>query len=208
MDNQNSMPPAAINESPDYIRWYDRQPKLSLACKLLFRFSDEIKSLISEAVLIIIVREFKQNKKPEQVRTLGGEKILGLHKSKNRRREYDVNPHLHQAMNEIYLLSEGDRDFMAEHILSMVHYIQHYLQTHQIIKTQASLEEVPSSTCVYLQSGNPSATLFLKHLRLEFCQKLKSGGKLAVANSGLEIIENDTRTNGADMKVRYTDQPL
>ncbi len=208
MDNKEPPSPAAMNKSPDYIRWYDRQPKLSQACKLLFHFPDEIKSLISEAVLIIVDREFKQDKKPEQVRTLGGEKILGLHKSKNRRREYDINPHLHQAMNDIYLLSDSQRDFMAEHILNMVEYIQHDLQTRQISQSGLTLAEVPAITSRYLQSGDPGVTLFLKHLRLEFCQKSKNGEKPTFSNSVLQIVENDAQTNGTDMKIRYKDMPL
>ncbi len=197
-----------MNESPDYIRWYDRQPKLSQACKLLFSFPDEIKSLISEAVLIIAEREFKQNKKPEQVRTLGGEKILGLHKSKNRRREYDINPHLHQAMNDIYLLSDSQRDLMAERILNMVQYIQHELKTRKISQAEPTLAEAPALASAYLQSGDPGVALFLRHLRLEFCQKSKNGETLTFNTPALQIVEYDVQTNGTDMKIRHKDLPL
>ena len=197
-----------MNQSSSYIRWYDRQPKLSEACKLLFGFPDEIKSLISEAVLIIADREIKQKEQREQMRSLGSEKILGLYKSKNRRREYDINPYLHQAMNYLYLLSEKNRDFMAEHILKMVHYIQHYLQTCHITETPPSMEDVATITNLYIHSGDPEVKSFLKQLHYEFCLKLQDGKSPTLPNPLLDIIENVTQINGSGMKISHRDLPL
>lgn len=188
----------------NFVRWYDRQPKLSQACKLLFAFPDEIKSVISEAILIIANQEFRQKEQREQMRSLGREKILGLYKSKNRRREYDINPLLHQAMNYLYLLSEEKRDFMAEHVLTMVSYIQDYLQACQVTENKPSLENVTLITDLYVKSGDKAVKTFLKQLRFEFCEKLHEGKKPA-ASSLLNGSESIRQVEGSGMRVKHFD---
>src|SRR5690606_18151945 len=103
-----------------YKRWYDRQPRLSQAVRLMMLFPDEVKSIISDGIMLLANREFQVSEQMNSFRTLGSEKILGLYKSKNKRREYDQNELLHKAMNYLYILSEKNQDFMAEHILQLV----------------------------------------------------------------------------------------
>lgn len=164
-----------MGESESFQRWYDSRPKMSQAARLMFAFPDEIQTIISEATLFIADREFRENERERSVRSLGREKVLGLHKSKNRRREYDDNPHLHQAMNYLYVLSEDNREFIAEHILKMVRYIQHYLETCQITEIAPRIEEVAEVTRMYVQSGEKEVEIFLKKLREEFLRKMIAG---------------------------------
>ena len=57
---------------------------------------------------------------------------MGLHKSKNRRREYDDNGTMHKMMNYLYILGNDNQDYMAKKVLELVHYIQDYLNAVQI----------------------------------------------------------------------------
>ncbi|WP_373532716.1 hypothetical protein [Vampirovibrio sp.] len=194
-----------MSDANNFVRWYDSRPKLSQAARLLFTFPDEIKSIISEAVLIIADREFRQDEKERHIRSLGYEKILALHKSKSRRREYDENQHLHQAMNYLYLLSEDNREFMAEHILKMVRYIQHYLETCMITQTAPSLDEIAEITTLYIKSGDESVKLFLKNLRHEFCEKLLDGKEPTINDPLLAMLDSIAKQDSSGMRLSKLD---
>ncbi len=153
-------------------RWYDRQPKLAQAVRLMFLFPVEIKSLICEGLMVIANREFEINEANNSFRTLGADKVLGMHKSKNRRREYDQHDTLHKAMNYLYILSEGNQDLMADHILQLVNYIHQYLSTCQAFKQEPTVEEVARITTTYVEKGNKEVELFLDQLRKEFHRKI------------------------------------
>src|SRR5690242_14856760 len=98
-----------MTQQSTFKRWYDRQPKLSQAFKLIILLPDEVRSIISESLMLIANREFNANERENSFRTLGHDKILGLHKSKNKRREYDQNELLHKAMNYLYILSDDNQ---------------------------------------------------------------------------------------------------
>ena len=153
-------------------RWYDRQPRLAQGVRMLFLFPSEVKSIVSEATVLIANREFQDTEELQSFRTLGTDKILGLHKSKNKRREYDQNELLHKAMNYLYILSNENQDFMAEHILKMVQYIQDYLSACKAFQTEPSVEEVAQVTAAYVEGGAPEAEALLAKLREEFYQKM------------------------------------
>lgn len=200
-----------MGESESFQRWYDSRPKMSQAARLMFAFPDEIQTIISEATLFIADREFRENERERSVRSLGREKVLGLHKSKNRRREYDYNPHLHQAMNYLYVLSEDNREFIAEHILKMVRYIQHYLETCQIAETAPRIEDVAEVTRRYVQSGEKEVEIFLKKLREEFLRKMIAGKSPNMGESKDAIVKflDDMATqDGTGMKISRLDLGL
>jgi hypothetical protein len=194
-----------MSEPNNFVRWYDSRPKISQAARLLFIFPDEIKSIISEAILLIADKEFRQEEKERQVRSLGREKILGLHQSKNRRREYDQNPHLHQAMNYLYILSEDNREFMAEHILKMVQYIQCHLETCQLAQRTPDLKEVAEIVHIYIKSGDESVKLFLKQLRHQFYDKLRDGKQSTVPDPIVVVLDKISKQDDSGMKITKLD---
>jgi len=169
-----------MSNAEPYKRWHDRQPRLAQAVKLLILLPDEVKNIISEAMIELANREFEEGKKNGATRTLGGEKAMGLHKSKNRRREYDVNETLHKAMNYLYILSDEGQDFMAEHILTLVKYIHSYFAACKEFQLDPSPEHIAGITTTYVSRGSQEAEKFLKQLREEFYIKVfspKNGAK-------------------------------
>lgn len=161
-----------MNESIKPKRWYDRQPKLAQAVRLMFLFPVEIKSLICEGLVLIANREFDVNETNNSFRTVGVEKVLGMHKSKNRRREYDQNEVLHKAMNYLYILSEENQDLMADHILELVNYIHEYLSACQAFKKEPTIEDVARITQTYVEKGSQEVARFLEELRRHFHRQL------------------------------------
>src|SRR5687768_3105757 len=141
-----------MSEAKSFKRWYERQPRLAQAVHLLTILPDEIRSILGEAMLVLANKEFEATKY-ETGRSLGGDKVLGLYKSKNKRREYDQNETLHKAMNYLYILSEENQDFMADHVLNLLEYIQTYFASCQEFKANPSFDDVATIASTYVESG-------------------------------------------------------
>lgn len=194
-----------MSEPNNFVRWYDSRPKISQAARLLFILPDEIKSVISKAILVIADKEFREEEREQQIRSLGREKIMGLHQSKNRRREYDQNSHLHQAMNYLYILSEDNREFMAEHILKMVQYIQYHLETCQLAQRTSDLKDVAEIVAIYVKSGDEGVKPFLKKLRYEFYEKLLDGKQSVVPDPIMIVLDKISKQDDSGMKISKQD---
>jgi hypothetical protein len=187
-----------MSDAPFYNRWYDRHVNLSLAVKLLLLFPDAVQSIVCEAIMLIADREFDANEKMKSFRTLGRERILGLYKSKNKRRDYDQNELMHRAMNYLFILSEDNREFMADHILKMVQYIEHYFQTCHRAQMNPSPETIADITRTYMENGGKETEQFLHQLREEFYQKLLTGQGVAPR---INCRESISTKGSSDMRV-------
>lgn len=161
-------------EKSNYKRWYDRQPKLAKAVQLISLMPNEIKTIVCEALMVIANRELDQSEQDNSFRTLGSEKIMGVHKAKNKRRDYDRNEMLHKTMTYLYILSDDGQDQIADHILNMVHYIQQYFQACQEFKVEPQLEQIGEITRHYIERGGKEVQIFLRNLREAFSLKFKS----------------------------------
>ena len=159
-----------MNSNPK--RWYERQPKLSQAVRLMFLFPVEIKAVICDGIMVIANREFDASERMNGFKTLGVEKTMAIHKSKNKRREYDQHEVLHKAMNYLYILSEENQDAMSDHILQLVNYIHQYLSTCQAFKADPTLEDVAEITNTYVQRGNAEVERFINNLRKEMHSRI------------------------------------
>lgn len=150
-------------------RWYERQPQLALSVRVLTLLPDEVCSVLGEGLLKLMQDEGHETFMEKRYRSLGTEKVLGLHKSKNRRREYDKTEILHKAMNNLYLLSDESQDFIAAHILLMASFIQRYMANYLGYKPGGTLEELGEMAQRFMSEQSPEeVATFLKKLREEF----------------------------------------
>lgn len=193
-----------MSEPESFKRWYERQPKLSQAVKLLIILPDEVRTIIGEALMLLANREFEMSKYSEGSRSLGGDKVLGLYKSKNRRREYDQNETLHQAMNYLYILSDENQDFMAVHILKMLDYMQQYFATCREFNTEPSLEDVAALMQQYVIQGSVEVERFLKRLRDELYKMLLNNQDPSAAPPSTVVTPSDTTTKDNSEGMRVT----
>ncbi|MGE0201448.1 MAG: hypothetical protein AB7P76_10825 [Candidatus Melainabacteria bacterium] len=154
-----------MNPPPSRKRWYDRQPRLAEAVRILSHLPDEVTNVLSEGVVVIANRDFNIGNALHDVKSLGMEKIMGLHKSKNKKRLYDQNPTLHKAMNYLYILENDNQDVMADHILTLMTFIQEYLSTCKIFQADASQDDIAKITKIYVEQGGPEVRRFLDSLR-------------------------------------------
>lgn len=153
-----------ISENIKFIRWYQKQPRLDQAVKLLVALPDALQTIVSDAMLSRLQREYSSSQQEQAFRSLGLEKITGLNKSKNRRREYDCNPGLHNAMNHIYVLPGEDQDYMALYALKLLDFVKRYLAHCKTAQVPPSFKELDGLAQVYVQMGVPQAERHMERL--------------------------------------------
>lgn len=183
-------------------RQYDRSHELAQAVNILTLMPDEIRSIISESVLNLMHQEYEETMQEKHYRSLGSDKILGLHKAEHRRRAYDQNPILHRAMSHFYILSETAQDYMGKHILAMLNYIQSYLDTCGELQQDPSLEDVAAITQRYIEKGSAETEAFLKELWNKFY--IKVFGHSETSNPSRKLDE-DIGSTQEGMKISKLD---
>lgn len=173
-----------------YKRWYDRNAQLSQAVRVVMIFPDEIKDIICIGLMFLANKEFQIQEQLSNFRSVGSDKIMGLHKSKNRRREYDDNATMHKMMNYLYILQHENQDFMAEKTLDLVNYIQEYLSAVQVFQANMSLEEVADITNAYVKEGGEEAQQLLTSIKQKLHQELLASGKIDENTKAADFIED------------------
>jgi hypothetical protein len=151
-----------------YQRWYDKHKTVSKSVKLLETFPEEIQVIISEGIVRLATRECQAGELMDNLRSLGPEKVLGIFKSKNKRRSYDNNSSVHQAMNYLYIMTDENRLLIAGQVIEIVNFIYDYLKECKEFKMSAQLEDVSSITQSYIESGSDEARRMLAGIRQRF----------------------------------------
>jgi hypothetical protein len=162
----------AEQDQPELRRWYDLDPTVSKAVRLLESFPSDIQTLISEGALRLAEQECRINELMANLRSLGPEKVLGIHKSKNKRRAYDQNLAVHHAMNALYALSQVNRQLIGERVLDLMNCILEYIRVCKGYEIDPSVEEVGAIAQAYVELGPEEAKALLQYLEKRFKNKL------------------------------------
>ena len=90
-------------------RWYDQpgQESIRTSLKFLTSLPDEFLTIVAEGILKVAENEFK----PAELKALGVEKVMAIHKSKNKARPEDNNPYLHKSVNYLAIMSSFQQRF-------------------------------------------------------------------------------------------------
>lgn len=105
-----------IGRSIGYTRWYDQTPEMSQAVRLMERISTTKQQWIAHTI-VSLMPLYQVTRRTDGLKKLGTEKVIGLLKSKVKRRWYDHDPLVHQAFNHLYLMDEDARHEMAVKVL-------------------------------------------------------------------------------------------
>ncbi|HEY9685484.1 MAG TPA: hypothetical protein V6C52_00765 [Coleofasciculaceae cyanobacterium] len=155
-------------------RWYDQRPELTECIVLVEAFPEEIYAIICQGAICMVEKEFEAHLMLSSLKSLGSEKILGLYKSKHKRRKMDCEPHFHQLMNYFYILSPQNRLFMAGLIKELVGYIHQYFESCRIYHQPVTREDIIGITRCYVDKGGEEAQAFLESLQLHFQQRIRN----------------------------------
>ncbi len=106
-------------------RWYDSHPQISKALDILEEMPHQYRQVISRAI-IYYTEENKLLGTPEELKSLGHEKVLGLIQSKARRRWYDQDPTMHRAINNVLLMTGDERSKLSYRLTVALESIESY----------------------------------------------------------------------------------
>lgn len=145
-------------------RWYDNKPNIVKSVKLLETFPPEIQKIIAEGIIDLANSEYEASEILKSYKSLGSEKIMGLHKSQSKSRTLDQTPETFKAMSYMYVLSPENQNFMAQKIVEVSEFIFQYFKTCQVFSEKPSTEEVRTITETYIQKGSKETEQFLAAL--------------------------------------------
>lgn len=186
-----------LNPEQQTQRWYDRHKTVSKSVKLLETFPLEIQAIIADGIVMLAERECQAHELLANLRSLGPEKVLGIYKSKNRRRSYDRNSTVHEAMNYLYILSEENRLFIANQVIELVNFIYDYLKSCRQYKLDARTDDVAELTKTYIESGAADAQQLLEQLQQRFStsitEAITKGEELFNGEAGMKIRDERSR---------------
>lgn len=107
-----------MSKNIGFTRWYDRIPELSQAVRQLEKASSDHQHLICQSVVHYNDAVLGHRTSTDGgLKKLGTQKVMGLLKSKSKRRWYDQDPLLHQAFNYLYMMDDTERYRVALRIL-------------------------------------------------------------------------------------------
>jgi len=149
-------------------RWYDQNKTLSTSIQMLESFPMEIQGLIADSMIVVAERECKADKLMDELKSLGAEVVLGLYKSKNKRRGYDDNPSMHKAMNYLYILPDTNRTFMGEQIRDVIQHVYTYFQACKSANIEPNLQDVATITKTYGQAGAVETQAVVQKLQVQY----------------------------------------
>jgi hypothetical protein len=128
-----------IGRGLGFTRWYDRISELSQAVRLL----EKAPYLQQQVIATIIVGSMQLHHLTQRsehgLKKLGSEKVIGLMKSKGKRRWYDQDPLMHQAFNYLYIMDDVLRHEMAVKILITLNALEESARKEVPEKDQYSL---------------------------------------------------------------------
>ncbi len=149
-------------------RFYEEDSTVYKAVETIFLFPDEIQRIIAKGFEFLAERDCDAVELMKAVRTLGSEKILGLHKSKRKLRHYDQNPQFHNAMNYLFLMSPESRLFLAKKILELIGFMQDYFKICREYGQNPDTKTCEKISDVYIELGPVAARVFIVQLDEKF----------------------------------------
>lgn len=146
-------------------RWYDQQATVSRSVTLIESFPTEFQVILGESILSLAESHCNVQDVMAELRSLGPEKVLSLFKSKSKRRSYDNQQELHQAMNYLFVLPDESRIFIASHIITLGNYFNEYFKICKEGGVQPSSHIARQVSKAYLEGDLRDPNIFLTVVR-------------------------------------------
>ena len=174
-------------------RWYDADATVSKAIRTMESFPGEIQGIICEGTLKLAERECRVKELMANLRSMGPEKVLGIHKSKNKRRQGDSSVVIHNAMNAMFVLSAGNRQLIAVQVLEIMNYILEYMQACKGLQVDPTAEDIANITDTYVELGPEEVKALLTTITERFKRSLKKAMEKPTSSKVDETLREDTQ---------------
>ena len=135
-----------------FTRWYDEQPLLSQAVRMMSAIAPQYQVMIAEAIIHHQPGHSLAYDSEKGLKRMGSQKITALMKSQVKRRWYDQDPKVHQAFNHLFLMDQGRRHEMALKIIITIEALQESIaqgnnpqEQHSLVKS-IFIRDLPTLT--------------------------------------------------------------
>lgn len=169
-------------------RFYDIEPSLGKAVGLLMVFPNEMQSLIAQGVSRIAEQEFKAKNLMQDLKSLGSDIVMSLHKSKQRKRGYDRNREVHETLNYLMILSPKQRYLISLKILGLLGTLQQYLKLCRLFSVSPPKAMVATLVETYVKNGEQEAQVYLKAIETELLRTNERRGSVYLSTE--EIMDD------------------
>ncbi len=154
-------------------RWHDKKPELAKAIHFLASLPNDVQTIIGDCVVKVAEKEYKVSQLMNDLKSVGSDKVLGLHQSQKKRRNYDKNPSTQKAVNHIYVLPENDQIKMTKQVLNLMDSVFTYFEIHKTLNAPVEKETLQNMADAFAEGGIKKANDFNKVLRKQLTEAAK-----------------------------------
>lgn len=168
-----------MSESTKQQRWHDNRGELSLAVELLESIPPAILPHIAAGLTQKTDREFDATAILNGLKSLGKDRIMGLHQSHKKRRGYDQSPELHRIVNTFMVLPEDEQESVAAQFVDFTSMMVDYMATCDAVGTAPQEEDLHRMRQYYVEEGTQAVQSYLSKVHESYNQLLLSEEKLS-----------------------------
>lgn len=157
-----------MSESTKQQRWYDNRGELSLAVELLESIPPAILPYIAAGLAERTDREFDASAILSGLKSLGKERIMGLHQSHKKRRSYDQSPGLHRIVNTFMVLPENEQEAVAAQFVDFISMMVDYMATCDAVGVMPKEEDLHKMRQYYAEDGTQAVQSYLRQIHQHY----------------------------------------
>jgi hypothetical protein len=151
-----------------YVRFYEKNPTVKQAVTNLLSFPEDIRSVLAKGMCAIAENDFNAHIRIRDLKSLGKDKVLALYKSRDKKREYDLDPYLSKAMNYLMILEPSYQFFLALKVNDLVRMVQEFTDLCTEYAQSVQLEIVERITTIYVRFGLNETQDLLENIHGKF----------------------------------------
>lgn len=146
------------------LRFYEQDPTVKFAVEFLFTFPRSVQSIIGKGFKQIAEQDYQAQHRLHNLKSLGKDAVLALYALQQKRRAYDKNPPIHQAMSYLMVLAPENRRELALKLNGLTGIAYEYFRDCHIAESIPQMEQLTTLTSLCVKEGKTSAIRFLKSL--------------------------------------------
>lgn len=168
-------------------RFYDREKNVRATVNQTRLLPPEIQEIIAGGISSVAIRDYQADQRMGQLKSLGAEQMLSLHKSKHKRRDYDQVIEFHTAMNYIHILEDNEQKNIALTISGLIHFAHAYLEKCRFIALLPDRHKLAAIRDNYLSMETQQAKDYLQAVQDELSGLSKPNPTAAIIIDGSRI---------------------
>lgn len=168
-------------------RFYDKEPTVSLAINTVLTFPKIFQGAVAKGISLVAIKDFHANDKMSHLKSLGKDVILPLYKSKQKKRFYDSNPDIHNALNYLRVLSPEERIITSTKLLEISHYLEHYLNVCESSTFEPQMEKLQNIRDLYVMRGEGDVKQYTDTVCMDLLKRMSAPDDEGKANAKVQV---------------------